>query len=165
MRQAREATANMRPEDIAASTSAAASQMSAQQKYALDGAAQLKAEGNALHGAKQWAAAAEKYERAVSNLEGQASAAAASLRTSCQSNLASCFLQQQRWQECADMAGRVLAAEASNRKALYRRGALAGRAWGVSVCPAGCVGAARALSASSPSRTLTRPSALPSSSS
>lgn len=44
------------------------------------------------------------------------------LRTSCQSNLASCALQLGQWGRCAELCGTVLAADAANRKALYRRG-------------------------------------------
>lgn len=44
--------------------------MGAQQRYQLDAAQQLKAEGNRLHGAKQFREAAEKYTRAIANLEG-----------------------------------------------------------------------------------------------
>jgi hypothetical protein len=53
---------------------------------------------------------------------GDGSPAAQQLRTSCQANLASCFLQLERWRECADMCDAVLAADPGNRKALYRRG-------------------------------------------
>jgi hypothetical protein len=53
---------------------------------------------------------------------GQASPQARELRISCQSNLASCHLQLERWQECVDVCGAVLAADPNNRKALYRRG-------------------------------------------
>lgn len=109
-------------------TAAATEHLSAQQKYKQDAAAQLKAEGNALHGAKSFREAADKYERAVANLEGQTGSGAAALRLSCQSNLASCFLQLQQWQRCVDMCGTVLGAEPANRKALYRRGA---RGWGL----------------------------------
>lgn len=147
--------------------STAKEQLGAHQRYQISAAEQLKGEGNRLHGAKQFWEAAEKYERALTNLEGacggcagcggagrrlsmqngrlelsppppprlprltlllppplagQTSSAAAALRTSCQSNLASCFLQLQQWQQCAAMCDTVLAVDASNRKALYRRG-------------------------------------------
>lgn len=53
---------------------------------------------------------------------GHASQQSSELRAVCQSNLASCFLQLGQWQQCVDMCGTVLAADANNRKALYRRG-------------------------------------------
>lgn len=184
LRQMQAASQNLSGEDIAAQAAAATEQLGAQQKYKQDAAVALKAEGNKLHGARQWQEAAAKYELALTNLEGgrmgclvgvcvrvggwmgsmvaacpgmllaahkqrqlvhpvanqqplaspapvppapysgQTSSAAATLRTSCQSNLASCFLQLQRWQQCVDMCGTVLAADPNNRKALYRRGAL-----------------------------------------
>jgi tetratricopeptide (TPR) repeat protein len=122
IQQMRAATQNMTGDQIAAQASASVGQASAQQQYGLTASEQLKVEGNRLHGAKQYGEAAEKYQRAISNLAGQTSLAARQLRTSCQSNLASCYLQLQRWQECVDQCGEVLAVEASNRKALYRRG-------------------------------------------
>lgn len=47
-------------------------QASAQQQYGLTASEQLKAEGNRLHGTKQYGDAADKYRRAISNLAGEA---------------------------------------------------------------------------------------------
>ena len=124
MNQMRAAASGMSGDTIASSAGVALEQLTAQQKYQVDAAAQLKAEGNRLHGSKLYREAAVKYERAVSNLEGQASPQARQLRTSCQSNLASCFLQLEQWPQCVEMCGAVLGADPANRKALYRRGAL-----------------------------------------
>lgn len=69
----RAAAASVTPDVLAAQAGAAASSMGAQQpQQGLGGAAALKAEGNRLHGAKQWRAAAEKYERALQSIEGAA---------------------------------------------------------------------------------------------
>lgn len=164
----------MSGDQFASQAASQVDQQSGQLKYQLAAAAQLKQEGNKLHGAKRFREAAEKYERAVSNLQGglsrwmrlrvvelvgwphdtrlascvyscrpclslctciclhlplpagHTSQQSRELRISCQSNLASCFLQLERWRECVDMCGTVLALESSNRKALYRRGAGAG---------------------------------------
>jgi hypothetical protein len=53
---------------------------------------------------------------------GQNSQPKNELRVTCQSNLASCFLQLERWQECVDMCDTVLSSDSKNRKALFRRG-------------------------------------------
>jgi len=74
MAQMRAAASSLPPEALASQASAAASQFSAQSKYQYDAAAQLKAEGNRLHGSKLWRQAADKYERAISNLEGERAA-------------------------------------------------------------------------------------------
>lgn len=180
--QMRAAAASLPPETLAAQANQAAGMYAgqgagSQQRQQLDAAAQLKAEGNRLHGAKAWREASEKYERAVSTLAGQCvhvanrldgptlgpaviaptwpqtahlggslqgrnpppacslsriaapscpagqtSRESQELRTSCQSNLASCALQLGQWERCAQLCGTVLAADANNRKALYRRG-------------------------------------------
>ncbi|PSC71444.1 outer envelope 61-like [Micractinium conductrix] len=133
--QMRAAAASVTPDVLAAQAGAAASSMGAQQpQQGLGGAAALKAEGNRLHGAKQWRAAAEKYERALQSIEGDTSPQARELRTSCHSNLASCFLQLADWQRCVEQCGTVLAGDANNRKALYRRGQ--------ALCSLGCYAAA-----------------------
>ncbi|KAL4458511.1 hypothetical protein ABPG75_013376 [Micractinium tetrahymenae] len=126
--QMRAAASTMPPEVMAAQASQAAGMYAGQgagqqqQRQQLEAAAQLKAEGNRLHGAKAWREAAEKYERALSSLTGHSSRESRDLRTSCQSNLASCALQLGQWERCAELCGTVLAADANNRKALYRRG-------------------------------------------
>ena len=96
--------------------------MSAQQKYKYDASMALKAEGNRLHGQRQYREAAAKYSRAVANLEGMASREAADLRLACQNNLSNCHLQLGEWASCVELCGAVLAADGANRKALYRRG-------------------------------------------
>lgn len=74
--QMRAAAASMPPETLAAQASQAADMYAgqgagAQQRQPLEAAAQLKAEGNRLHGAKAWHEAADKYERAISTLAGR----------------------------------------------------------------------------------------------
>lgn len=64
---------------------------------------------------------------------GDTSPQARELRTSCHSNLASCFLQLADWQRCVEQCGTVLAGDANNRKALYRRGGRCGCCEGLGV--------------------------------
>jgi tetratricopeptide (TPR) repeat protein len=127
----------MSPEELmAASFSGAAAdaelihsgwnEASVQQQYECDAALLLKEEGNKLHGQQQYAAAADKYKRAANNLErhmlGALQQNVMDLLTSCRGNLASCYLQLGRWRECEEQCAAVLHGDATNRKALYRRG-------------------------------------------
>jgi tetratricopeptide (TPR) repeat protein len=112
----------MPPEALAAQGADAAARVSAQARYQLDATAALKAEGNKLHAAKQYAAAAAKYERGAANLEAHATREAVALRASCLANIASCYLQLERWADCAAACEAVLAGDAENVKALFRRG-------------------------------------------
>jgi tetratricopeptide (TPR) repeat protein len=113
---------SMDPETLVKQAGTAQSQLSAQQKYQYDGSNQLKLEGNRLHGLKKYKEAAEKYKRATENLATHTAAESITLRTSCHSNLASCYLQLGRWNECVSECDAVLAADSANRKAFYRRG-------------------------------------------
>lgn len=121
-RAAQEAAANTDPDLLIKNANTAASQLSAQQKYVFDASIQLKSDGNRLHGLKQYADAAEKYTRALENLKMHTDDESTKLRLSCRSNLASCYLQLNRWEECIDQCNAVLSIENNNRKALYRRG-------------------------------------------
>ncbi len=58
----------------------------------------------------------------LSNLADHTTPEAQLLKTSCQANLASCFLQLQNWSRCIEMCNKVLLNDKNNRKALYRRG-------------------------------------------
>ncbi|GAB4821916.1 hypothetical protein N2152v2_008962 [Parachlorella kessleri] len=125
MQRAQQVASNLPPEQVAQQAGnfeAGMSAMSAQQKYQYDGSMQLKNEGNTLHGQRRFQEAAEKYERALSNLQGHTSRQALDLRVSCQGNLASCFLQLGQWQKCIEQCNAVLAHDSNNRKAYYRRG-------------------------------------------
>jgi len=122
-RRAMQQTASsMDPETLVQQGGTAQSQLSAQQKYQYDGSNQLKLEGNRLHGLQKYKEAAEKYKRATENLATHTAAQSITLRTSCHSNLASCYLQLGNWNECVNECNAVLSTDESNRKALYRRG-------------------------------------------
>ncbi len=60
MRQMQQAAASMPPDVLASQAGAAMDQLSSQQKYQYDAAMQLKAEGNKLHGSRQYSEAEQK---------------------------------------------------------------------------------------------------------
>ena len=68
MAQMRSAAAALTPEQMVSQASAG---LSAQEQYQYDSSLALKAEGNRLHGARQFDAAVAKYERAVENLSSE----------------------------------------------------------------------------------------------
>ena len=61
---------SMTPDQLKHAASQATANLSAREKYQLDGANSLKASGNKLHSSKQYAAAIEKYNQAKSSLTG-----------------------------------------------------------------------------------------------
>ena len=61
---------SMTPDQLKQAASQAGANLSAREKYVLDGANSLKASGNQLHSSKQYAAAIEKYNQAKSSLTG-----------------------------------------------------------------------------------------------
>lgn len=61
---------SMTPDQFKQAASQASANLSATEKYQLDGANTLKAAGNQLHSSKQYAAAIVKYNQAKSNLTG-----------------------------------------------------------------------------------------------
>lgn len=90
--------------------------------YMVQGANAVKEEGNVLHKEGKYEAAAEKYQQAKSNLEGNDTAAAQQVKKSCSLNLASCYLKTQQHDLVIEECGSVLHVDATNLKALYRRG-------------------------------------------
>jgi len=90
--------------------------------YMVQGANSIKEEGNALHNQGKYTEAAEKYQSAKRNLEGNESAAAAQVKRSCCLNLASCYLKTSQHDLVVEECGSVIYMEPNNLKALYRRG-------------------------------------------
>lgn len=68
--RARSQMNSMTPDQLKHAASQASANLSAREKYLLDGANSLKASGNQLHTSKQYAAAIEKYNQAKSSLTG-----------------------------------------------------------------------------------------------
>lgn len=70
VRRARTQMNSMTPDQLKQAAGQAGANLSAREKYHLDGANTLKADGNHLHSSKQYAAAIEKYDQAKSSLTG-----------------------------------------------------------------------------------------------
>lgn len=68
--RARRQMSSMTPDQLKHAASQASANLSAREKYLLDGANSLKASGNQLHSSKQYAAAIEQYNQAKSSLAG-----------------------------------------------------------------------------------------------
>lgn len=122
IRRARTQMNGMTPDQLKQAAGQASASLSAQEKYQLDGANSLKAAGNQLHSSKQYAAAIDKYTKVKSNLTGQPSDQAKDIRKACMLNICSCHLNLGQLDFCAKECTEVLSIDASNRKALYRRG-------------------------------------------
>lgn len=61
---------SMTPDQLQQAASQASANLSAREKYQMDGANSLKVSGNQLHSSKQYAAAIEKYNQAKLSLAG-----------------------------------------------------------------------------------------------
>lgn len=118
MAEVSEKMAKATPEEIAAMRA----QVDAHFTYELNAAEMLKKQGNNLHSQGKFSDAAHKYLLAKNNLKDGPVSNSRTLQLACSLNLMSCYLKTSQYENCIKEGSEVLAYDAENVKALYRRG-------------------------------------------
>lgn len=122
--EAKDRMKNMSPEQMKGMFDEAKSRMSGQNTYMVNGATQLKNEGNDQVRAGEYSAAIETFQKGISNLESCATPdeSVITLLQSLRLNTALCYLKLEDYQNVITTCDTVLNRDARSVKALYRRG-------------------------------------------
>mmetsp|Transcript_52659 Transcript_52659/g.115454 ORF Transcript_52659/g.115454 Transcript_52659/m.115454 type:complete len:498 (+) Transcript_52659:68-1561(+) len=121
LKQASEQMKNMTPEQMKAQIGAAQNQMSGQRKYYQSAAEMLKTEGNTLVKSGKYQHALAKYEKAESNMQQFKDEEAQKMAVALKGNISLCHLKLGNFRDCQKVCSEILAQDAKNVKALFRR--------------------------------------------
>ena len=122
--EAKEKMKNMTTEDMKNMFNAASSKLAGQNMYMINGATQLKNEGNEKVRAGEFQAGVEIFKRALTNLEScpAPDAGVESLDQSIKLNMALCYLKLEENENCVELCDSILVKDPRSIKGLYRRG-------------------------------------------
>jgi len=125
MKAAQDKMNGMSSDDMVKASQQAKSQQGtfkAQQEYNYNASMKLKTDGNYLVSTAKHSEAVEKYTRAISNLQTVPTPAGTALKTSCQLNLALCYVKLGKNDDAIKTCTDVLSDDPDSLKATYRRG-------------------------------------------
>ena len=122
--EAKERMKNMSPEEMNGMFNEAKNRMTGQNAYMVNGATQLKNDGNDQVRSGDYTGAIETFKKAITNLEGCATPddSVYSLLQSLRLNTALCYLKLEDYRNVIDVCDPVLVRDPKSVKALYRRG-------------------------------------------
>lgn len=122
--EAKEKMKGMTSEDMKSMFSAASNKLAGQNMYMINGATQLKNEGNAKVRAGEYEAGIEIFQRALTNLEScpAPDESVEGLIQSIKLNMALCFLKLKEYEKCIDTCDSIIVKDGRSVKGLYRRG-------------------------------------------